>query len=47
MICLDSSFLVDRFREREYSETYLDSLDADVQIVVPAIVLHGLFIGSI
>lgn len=47
MIYLDSSFLVDRFREREYTETYLDSLDADVQIVVPAIVLHELFTGAI
>jgi hypothetical protein len=30
MICLDNSFLVNRFRERAYTETYLDSLDAAV-----------------
>lgn len=47
MICLDSSFLVDRFRDREYAQIYLDSLADDVQIYVPAVVLHELFTGAL
>lgn len=47
MICLVSSFLVDRFQGAEYTETYLDSLDTDVQILIPAIVLHELFTGAL
>lgn len=47
MICLDSSFLIDRFRDREYAETFLESIDADVPIIVPTIVLHELFSGAL
>jgi tRNA(fMet)-specific endonuclease VapC len=47
VICLDSSFLIDRFRDREYTETFLESIDADVPIIVPTIVLHELFTGAL
>ena len=46
-ICLDSSFLTDRFRDREYAERFLASVDADVPVLVPTVVLHELFTGAL
>lgn len=46
-ICLDSSFLIDRFRDREYAQRFLESVDGDVPILVPTIVLHELFTGAL
>lgn len=47
MICLDSSFLIDRFRDREYAETFLESVAADVPVLVPTVVLHELYTGAL
>lgn len=47
MICLDSSFLIDRFRDREYAETFLASVGPDVPVVVPTVVLHELYTGAL
>jgi predicted nucleic acid-binding protein len=46
-ICLDSSFLVDRFCGREYTETFLESVSGDVPVLVPTIVLHELYTGAL
>lgn len=46
-ICLDSSFLIDRFRDREYAQRFLESVDGDVPVLVPTIVLHELFTGAL
>lgn len=47
MICFDSSFLVDRFRDQEYAETFLERIDADVPVLVPTVVLHELYTGAL
>lgn len=47
MICLDRSFLIDRFRDREYTQTYLSTIDGSVPVVVPTIVLHELYTGAL
>lgn len=47
MICLDSSFLIDRFRGREYAQQFLETIDGDVPVLVPTIVLHELFTGAL
>lgn len=46
-ICLDTSFLIDRFRGREYAENYLKSVAADVPVLVPTVVLHELYTGAL
>ena len=47
MICLDSSFLVDYLRGRDYTQTFLEGIGADVSVVVPTIVLHELYTGAL
>jgi tRNA(fMet)-specific endonuclease VapC len=47
VICLDSSFLIDRFRDREYAEMFLESINADVPVLVPTVVLHELYTGAL
>lgn len=47
MICFDTSFLIDYYRECEYTETFLESINADVPLLVPTIVLHELFTGAL
>lgn len=46
-ICLDTSFLVDRFRGEEYTETFLESVSGDIPVLVPTIVLHELYTGAL
>ena len=46
-ICLDSSFLIDRFRGHEYTEAFLEDTSGDVAILVPTIVLHELYAGAL
>lgn len=46
-ICLDTSFLVDRFREEDYTETFLESVPGEVPVLVPTIVLHELYTGAL
>lgn len=47
MICLDSSFLVDYLRGKDYTETFLEDIDADVRLLVPTVVLHELYTGAL
>lgn len=46
-ICLDSSFLIDRFRDRAYAQRFLEGIDGDVAVLVPTVVLHELFTGAL
>lgn len=46
-ICLDTSFLVDRFRGVDYTETFLGNVPGDVPVLVPTIVLHELYTGAL
>ena len=47
MICLDSSFLVDYLRGRDYTQAFLKEVGAEVSVVVPTIVLHELYTGAL
>lgn len=47
MLCLESSFLIDRFRGQGYAQAFLDERPADERVLVPTVVLHELFVGAI
>jgi predicted nucleic acid-binding protein len=47
MLCLESSFLIDRFRGQNYAEKFLDDRPADERVLVPTVVLHELFVGAL
>ena len=47
MICLDSSFLIARFRNRVYAQSFLESIDADIPVLVPTVVLHEIYTGAL
>lgn len=47
MLCLESSFLIDWFRGQDYAQEFLDERSADERVLVPAVVLHELFVGAL
>jgi len=44
---LESSFLVDWFRGQDYAREFLDERPADERVLVPTVVLHELFVGTL